>query len=161
LSIEYEQGDIFQVGSDEGYDFMLVFGHIGLGEMAQTWSSFKKRFPNLRDIDDPFRHVDRPISFSSGKWLQFVPEETNNGIGVENLRQIIDTYFGWAAKTGLRSVITNGVKDTDHGRTTALNRASDDRRVKYIDELVRRHLPNFESIKLISLNDAYTRNFRR
>jgi hypothetical protein len=29
MPVEYAQGDIFQVGPEEGYQFLLVFGHIG------------------------------------------------------------------------------------------------------------------------------------
>jgi hypothetical protein len=160
MPVEYAQGDIFQVGPEEGYQFLLVFGHIGLNDMTSAWKQFQKRYAKkLGFIDDPFSHNPDPILFSDGKWIQFVPEATNHGMGLKQFQEVIDASFGWAAQKGLTSVITNVVKDTDHENSTVENKASDDRRVKHIDEYVRKYLQNFDSIKLISLNDAFTRNF--
>jgi hypothetical protein len=162
MPIQYARGDVFKVGCDEGYDFILVFGHVGLNDMAVTWRDFRSRFlKQFKAVDDPFSSIGGPVMFSPGKWLQFVREEENHGMSTQRLRQVVDAAFGWAAESGLRSIITNGIMDTDHGLVPANNRASDDRRVRYLDELVHGHEHNFDSIKLISLNDAFTRNLGR
>ncbi len=158
MPVKYAQGDIFEVGPKEEYEFLLVFGHIGLGEMGHAWKEFKKRYANLKDVSDPFSHGGSPISYFERRWVQFVPEEQNHGMSNEGLSQTINAAFGWAVEQGLRSVITNGIKDTDHGLITKNNRTSDDLRVRYLNELVSRYERNFDSIKLISLNDAFTRN---
>lgn len=159
MPICHAQGDIFQFGIDKNCDFILVFGHVGMNEMANTWNRFRVGLSTeLSAINDPFHDIHGPVLFSPGKWIQFVSERENHGMADEDLKHCINEALGWAARSGLKRLITNGIMDTGHGIDTAHNRSSDDRRVIYINKLLSNHEKEFESITLISLNDAVVRN---
>mgnify|MGYP001485738117 CR=1 FL=1 len=161
MPVQYGQGDIFRVGVDDNYDFIIVFGHVGLNEMAVAWNAFRQRFRvRFGPIDDPFRVVRGPVEFKPGRWIQFFGEEQNHGISDSLLRRTLESALAWASEKKLQTVITNGIANTDHGTNTALNRASDDRRAIFIESIVRDRQHEFASIMLISLNDAFVRNFQ-
>ncbi|OYV28932.1 MAG: hypothetical protein B7Z81_15415 [Acidocella sp. 20-61-6] len=158
MPVLYAQGDIFEVGYNDGYEFLLVFGHIGINEMREKWHRFRERFDTLRQIQDPFNQLEKPLQFATGRWIQFVSERENHGIGFSELAKIIDDTFKWTVTQGLKTVITNGVRDIDHGRTTVQNIASDNRRVRELSDLLEKKSHGFEKIMLVSLNDAYIRS---
>ena len=156
----YLEGDIFENALDKQYDLAVVFGHIGLNEMAHTWRKAKRRVQEWYAIDDPFQMIDNiPQRISSGEWFWFVPCEENHGIRDDRLSKILEDIFSWASDNQLRTIVTNGVSNTDKGINIDSNRASDDERVHFINEIVIEYEREGFQVTLISMNDAYTRNF--
>jgi hypothetical protein len=157
----YIQGDIFTAALDAHYDAAVAFGHLGLNEMAQAWRNAQRRVREWNDIGDPFEaNANNPMEIEGNtRFWWFVPAEQNNGMSTEQLRVIFKTIFEWARKNNLTTVITNGIQDTDHGMLTNANRTSDDIRVRLISEIMTNYEREGFDVTLISLNDAYIRNF--
>jgi hypothetical protein len=157
--IEYEQGDIFQVGMREKRDMMVVFGHIGLNQMNLMWGQFRKESESFSNVDDPFKtFVDKPKEYRPGKWVWFIGPTRNHGMSDRKLTEVLTAALLWADKKALRRIITNGIMNTDHGTSTAANKSSDANRVALIKKIVGEHKHKFDSLKLISLNEAYLRD---
>lgn len=155
-----KQGDIFERLKE--HDLAIVFGHIGLNVMAPYWKRFKRTEPTLEFISDPFSELpNKPHRVSSGHYLWFVPAGKNNGLTDDQLRSALDSAFSWAKKEGLRSVVTNGISDTDHGTDSEANRLSDDRRVRFLVDYAKQKEESADdnfTIEFVSLNDAFERN---
>jgi hypothetical protein len=157
----YIQGDIFAQALDNHYDLAIVFGHLGLNEMAMAWREAQRRVPEWEAIHDPFENQAAPIISPQGEtrlWW-FVAAEQNNGMTDERFRQSVQALFESASDHGLTTILTNGISDVDHGIFTDANRASDNRRVHLINEIMTTYENRGFRVSLISLNDAYTRNF--
>ena len=152
-----KQGDVFEVGSVGDYQFILVFGYIGLNAMNCTWQKFKSRYSALQNIKNPFVELNDPIEVD-GKWFQFIVEQENHGMSDSTLEKTLNSVFKWALKQQLYKIITNGIIDTNHSTDTTKNKQSNDRRVKLIREICLRDEYKKLNITLISLNDAYLKN---
>ena len=70
----------------------------------------------------------------------------------------LDAALSWASRKHIKSIATNGIANTDHGRNTEYNRQSDERRARllitYASAAEQKHGINIE---LISLNDVFVR----
>ena len=157
----YMQGDIFAEALDNPYDVAIVFGHLGLNEMAMSWHDAQRRVPEWEAIPDPFEGRDRILETPEGltRLWWFVLAEENHGMTDARFRECVQALFTKARKDGLTKIITNGISDVDHGMLTEANRASDDRRVHLIGQIMTQCEGQGFQVSLISLNDAYTRNF--
>ena len=155
-----KQGDIFERLQE--HEMAIVFGHIGLNNMASCWRNFSRAEGTLANIADPFTTMpNSPRRISSGQWLWFIPEGQNHGMTEEEVQGALDRALSWAQAKGHRRIVTNGVSDIDHGTDTLANRASDDRRGRFlIDYATRREAKSNGTlcIELVSLNDAFVRN---
>jgi len=155
---ESRQGDIFEVGNSGNYQFILVFGHLGLNAMNFSWQSLKETQHSFHNIDDPFYELNAPTMFQNGKWIQFIAEHDNHGMKDTIFEEVLTDAFEWALEHELERIVTNGIKNSDYSMDTLLNRESDDRRVKLIQEICSRDNYSQLKITLISLDDAYLRN---
>ncbi len=157
----YMQGDIFTEAIDNPYDVAIIFGYLGFNEMALTWREAQRRVPEWEAIRDPFENQDRDLMAAEGqtKLWWFVPAEENHGMTDYRFRECIRALFTRTRNDGLTRIITNGISDVDHGVSTDANRASDDRRVHLTNEIMTQYEGKGFHVSLISLNDAYTRNF--
>ena len=152
------QGNIFDRISEN--DLAIVFGHIGFGLMKVHWDSFRNGEGALAHIRDPFSKIpEQAYRASTGQFLWFVPDRENNGMTEGDTVEAVGRAIAWAQKNRLTRIVTNGVPDIDHGNNTAANRASDDRRAKFLIEHAER-LENSTSMRfeLTNLNDTFVRN---
>lgn len=156
---QFRQGDVFAAIKDERAGLAIVFGHIGCNEMRKHWTAFAKGIPALSRVRDPFVELtDRPQQLSEHQWLWFIPEGENHGMTDERLTSALDRALRWASERGIRSIVTNGVANTDHGHDTASNRRSDDLRAQFLAEYAARMEEGLGlAIELISLNDIFVR----
>lgn len=157
----YMQGDIFAEAIDNHYDMAIVFGYLGLNEMAMAWRNAQCRVPEWGAITDPFENqYNPPIAIEGETQLwRFIAAEENHGMTEERLRERLEALFNMAREEGLKTVITNGISDTNHGMSTNENRMSDDSRVRVMNDIMTAYEREGFSVTLISLNDTYTRNF--
>ena len=157
------QGDIFERLKEGGVEAAIVFGHIGLNEMAVRWRAFADTEVTLTHIQDPFFEIpNEPRRISSGQWLWFVPAQDNHGMSERELKAVLNNAILWATESGHTSIATNGIANTDHGMDTDANRYSDDQRVSFlILYSVAQENSLRISIELISLNDAFIRFVER
>ena len=155
-----KQGDIFERLHE--HDLAIVFGHIGLNHMAVCWRKFREAERTLAHIENPFSTMpNKPIRISGGQWLWFVPAGCNHGLTDDELKRALDRTLSWAQGKGHGRIVSNGISDTDHGRDTQANRASVDRRVRFlIDYATQKEIESHGTlcIELVSLNDAFVRN---
>ena len=152
------QGDVFERLREN--DMAIVFGHIGFNEMNIRWRAFKQTEATLSGVRDPFLEVPKnPICTSTGKWLWFIPERENHGMTDEELKDSLDRAISWSVTKGLKMIVTNGIRDVDHGTDTISNRNSEDQRVQFLNaysaDIEKKHTIKME---LVSLNDAFVRN---
>ena len=121
---ERRQGDIFEVGAEHNDALVLVFGYKGLNVMSVHWREFQQRsaFTEWRAIRDPFRELgpEGPLRPRDAKnWYWFVHAHDNHGLTDDAVRAQMDAVKTWAVQNGVSAVVTNGVKDIDHGMSTA------------------------------------------
>ena len=154
------QGDIFQEALRNEYDLVVVFGHIGLNCLNLDWKHAQKHVDEWQGVRDPFRTYANSVSKITGntKFWRFVAEEKNNGMTDQRLEEVFQTLVAWAGEQHCSRIITNGIKDIDHGFVPIENRRSVEKRVKFIDELMRSYEQDGFEITLISQNDAFIRN---
>ena len=70
----------------------------------------------------------------------------------------LDAILDWAKERRFRFVVTNGIRDVDHGMDRAANRASDDRRTSVLTKyLYRRERTDRMQVEVVSLNDVFIR----
>jgi hypothetical protein len=156
---EFRQGEIFKAAGTEKFGLAVVFGHIGDNFMRAAWDEFSQEFQSLAAFDNPFaEYANVPHQYQQNCWVWFVPEDENHGITEEHLSEVLVQAMDWAQRNGIRKIITNGVKNIDHGHVTKENRASDYRRTRFltnffVEEERKRNL----KITLISLNDVFLR----
>ena len=155
----YLRGDIFAVSEERSCQLAIVFGHIGLNHMSLMWKEFSQSVPSIAQIRDPFSELSgRAFQHAVGRWLWFVAENDNHGMTDSQLKDALDSALSWAQANCIKTVITNGVSDVDHGCDSNANRRSDDRRVEMIKKYAcEREIDTGMEITLISLNDAFTR----
>ena len=153
------QGDIFAEALDNRYDLAIVFGHLGLNEMELAWRQAQSRVPEWRGIRDPFNENALVHAEGQTPLWRFVAAEENHGMTDERFRQNVQVLFDEARQNRATTVITNGISDVDYGMLMDANRASDDRRVRLINDIMAAYEGQGFRVSLISLNDAYTRNF--
>lgn len=160
MTIEHHRGDILEVGPSEDCDLIIAFGHIGFSAFTPHWWDFKKRCADrFGSINDPFSELDGDwTEYRSGKFIVFIPTRANHGLTDGDLRSLLVAAFEQAIGRGLRTVITNGARDVDHGRNSDDNRQSDNNRRALVENIAQSFDAHFDSIKLISLNDIFTRN---
>jgi len=153
------QGNIFEVIDTPQAELAIVFGHIGFNEMHQRWTVFSAHHSQLAGVSDPFTELSNgPKQLSDGKWLWFVSEEENHGMSDDGLVNALGTALSWASKQYIKSVITNGVANTDHGRGTSQNRQSDEQRAHFLVTYATAAEQKYGlTIELISLNDVFMR----
>lgn len=151
------QGDIFQAASR--VQLAIVFGHVGFNEMRQRWVAFAAKRAELSHVRDPFTElVGRAVQWSPGKWLWFVAEQENHGMTDAQVTRALDAAFSWASQNRIASTATNGVANTDHGRNTADNRRSDEKRAALLEDYAKQAEQRYGlTVELISLNDIFTR----
>jgi len=128
--------------------------------MGLNWADFAQQIDAFAHVRDPFsRLADRPVQIPGGAWLWFVAEQENHGIAQDALVPILDNIYTWVQEKGIHSVISNGVANIDHGRTTDANGHSDDMRAQFLmrDAGARERALGI-SIELTSLNDVFIRN---
>jgi hypothetical protein len=154
------QGDIFAASLEIECELTIVFGHIGFNEMSGFWQDFARTQPKLAHVRDPFSEIPgRPIEFQKRRWLWFVPEGENHGLTNSQLASVLQEALTWALDHSLKSVITNGIADTDHSQHTISNRSSDDARARFLIDLMSAYEREFDvTIGLISQNDIFVRN---
>jgi hypothetical protein len=110
------QGDIFQTAIENQHDLAVVFGHLGFNQMGPTWRAFRDHVPVLANIRDPFNQlVGQPHPIRTHQWIWFIPEERNHGMTDSTLTDVVKEVMEWAEARGIRTVITNGIADVDHG----------------------------------------------
>ena len=154
------QDNIFNAINENRAELAIIFGHIGFNEMGPHRVNFAQQIDAFAHVTDPFsRMAGRPVQIPNGTWLWFVAEQENHGIAQDALVPILDHIFTWVQEKGIHSVITNGVANTDHGRTTDANRHSDDMRAQFLmqDASARERALGI-SIELTSLNNVFIRN---
>ena len=158
---QYRVGDIFEISRNEAFELAIILGHIGFNFMSHHWRQFQKDSPRIEGIRDPFSsRGQNPIEYQPGQWLWFIGEDENHGMTDSQVAEAMNEALIWAKGTGLKRVITNGIRDVDHGPETAANRESDDARAQFLNRLVSDREQESElSVTLVSLNDVFTRNF--
>ncbi len=154
------QGDIFAATLDRECDLTIVFGHFGFNAMSGFWQDFVRNQPKLAHVRDPFSEIpDRPVEFQKRRWLWFVSEGENHGLSNSQLTSVLKEALTWAMDNVVKSVITNGIADTDHSQSTTSNRSSDDARARFLIDLLSTYEHEFDvTITLISQNDVFVRN---
>ena len=136
----YLQGDIFAANDERNTDLAIIFGHVGLNSMGFFWRKFVETAPHFFHIRDPFTELSgQPISFTDRRWLWFFPAADNHGMPDAQFASAFKQALTWAQANGLRTIITNGIRDIDHGINSVENRRSDDRRTKFIGEIAADH----------------------
>ena len=162
---EYVRGDIYKVALDGHYDMAVVFGQ-GLNLMAHTWHDAQRRVSEWRRLKNPFgAHSNKPVEIEGNtRFWWFVPAERNNGMSTEQLLKTFKKIFEWAKKNNIKTVITNGISDIDHGHDIYgydinANRASDNKRVQLISDTVKDYEREGFAVTLISMSDMYIRMF--
>ncbi len=160
---EYIKGDIYTVALDGHYDMAVVFGQRS-NLMAHTWHDAQRRVGKWRRLKNPFgAHSNKPVEIESNtRFWWFVPAEQNFGMSTEQLLKTFKKIFEWAKKNNIKTIITNGISDTDHGHDIYgydinANRASDNRRVQLISDTMQAYEREGFAVTLISMNDAYVR----
>ena len=152
------QGNVFDSVHGPGPRLTIVFGHAGYNEMGSSWRRFRDSNSCLQGIDNPFDGVVSPLQLGSGTWLWFVPAGVNNGMTDGELIDRLDAILDWAKERCIRFVVTNGIRDVDHGRNRVANRASDDRRTSMLTQyLHRRQRADRIQVEVVSLNDVFVR----
>lgn len=152
------RGNVFDSVRGPGPRLTIVFGHVGYNEMGPSWQAFRGSCPGLRDIGDPFESAESPLRLDSNAWLWFVPAGVNHGMADADLLARLDAILDWAKGNGVRYVVTNGIRDVDHGTDTTANRASDDRRTATLTKyMAERERADRLKVELISLNDVFVR----
>ena len=155
-----KQGDIFK--RLHKHDLAIVFGHMGFNDMASCWRDFSKAERTLANITDPFTMLpNRPHRISGGQWLWFVPAGENHGMTEDELQRTLDRALSWAQANEHTCIVTNGISDIDHGTDAQANRASDDRRARFLIAYVTQKEAKSNDtlcIELVSLNDVFVRN---
>lgn len=152
------QGNVFDSVHGPGPRLTVVFGHVGYNHMGSSWRQFRDCMPCLMGIDNPFDDIVSPLDLGSGNWLWFVPAGVNNGMTDGDLIERLDAILDWARESCIRVVVTNGIRDVDHGNDKAANRASDDRRTAMLTKyLHRRQSADCIEVEVVSLNDAFVR----
>ena len=152
------RGNIFDSVRGPGPRLLIVFGHVGYNELGPAWYSFRESYPGLKDIDNPFDDVVSPLQLDAKTWLWFVPSGPNNGMTDSDLLARLDAVLDWAKERRFRFVVTNGIRDVDHCKDTAANRASDDRRTSMLTKyLFKRERTDRIEVEVVSLNDAFIR----
>jgi len=74
------------------------------------------------------------------------------------LTRTLDDVFSWALENNIKSVATNGIANTDHGRETEHNRRSDEQRARFLVAYATNAEHKYGiNIELISLNDVFVR----
>lgn len=154
------QGDIFAFSVDQQCDLTIVFGHIGFNVMSGFWQDFAHTQPKLADVHDPFSELaGRPIEYQEGQWLWFVPFGENHGLTNSQLTAALTDALTWASGRGVKSVMTNGVANINHGTDTTANQVSDNDRAQFLIDFAATLEQQFEvTINLISANDVFVRN---
>ncbi len=157
---QYLQGNVFQAAMARKADLAIVFGHIGFNEMRPTWLAFRVNVPDWSHINDPFTELaDEPHQCPQGHWLWFIPDQDNHGMTQGQLVETLDTILEWAGNEGLRTIITNGIADVDHGHNTEANRLSDDHRAEFLGQFMAgQEAARGFKVTLISMNDVFVRN---
>ncbi len=155
------QGDIFELAPK--FDLTVVFGHISFNDLGGTWLEFKRNHPKWLYIHDPFSAFgNQPQIFSDNHWIWFVPDDCNAGMSNDQVVEVFDAVFKWAAEMKLRRIITNGIRNIGHDpdyRQAAANRASDNSRALFLFNLLRSHEAGKAfKITLTSLTDVFIRN---
>lgn len=158
LVTEQRQGNVFDFVQGPGPRLTIVFGHIGYSAMASSWRDFQTTVPGLKDIKDPFGGVESPLQLDPSTWIWFVPAGSNHGLTDADLLAKLDFILDWAKTKRIRFVVTNGIRDVDHGMDGAANRASDDRRTAMLTSyMARRERADRLKVELVSLNDVFVR----
>lgn len=149
--------DIFSFA--ESVDLLIVFGHRGFNEMGVAWDEFRKRYPTVVAMGEPFTSSDgEPHEYAPGKFIATVAEADNYGMSDAELRYVFNRLIGWAHKNRIRTIVTNGIADITHGVGRAADRASDDRRAQMIIELAQGYENQFRlKITLVSIDDVFIR----
>ncbi len=157
------QGDIFEVAQDTSDALVLVFGRIGLNAMNVRWRSFREHvdYPEWRKVRNPFVELGpmgptRPTG--SQNWFWFVHSDDNQGLSDDAATKHFQAASDWLTGKGIGALVTNGVKDADHGLSTASNSASNARRVQLLLRLAEEIEARGVRVVLVSLNDAFVRD---
>lgn len=155
------QGNIFDIALK--VDLTIVFGHIAFNDLGGTWLKFKQSHPQWEHINDPFLEFQHePQAICEGRWIWFIPDETNGGMTDEQLAEVFHDIFGWATDLKIHRVATNGVPNIDHDpdfSQASANRISEDRRARFIfDNLKPYEKDKSVKVTLISLTDVFVRN---
>lgn len=152
------RGNIFDSVRGPGPRLIIVFGYVGYNELGPAWHSFRDSNPVLKDIDNPFTDLASPLRLDSNVWLWFVPSGINKGMTDSDLLARLDAILDWAKERRFRFVVTNGIRDVDHGKDKAANRASDDRRTSMLTKyLFERERTDRIEVEVVSLSDAFIR----
>ncbi len=149
------KGDIFEVGVSGDYHLILIFGYRGFNQMGASWMRFIDTFQQFQNIRDPFE--SDTILELNGKLIQFVAAQENHGMNDETLQQEFINAFEYMNKKQLKSIITNGIMNTNHSTNTSENIQNNDSRVSFIKKICSKYSSKFD-ITLISLNDVYVNN---
>lgn len=154
------QGDIFAVTVEHQCELTIVFGHIGFNAMSGYWQDFAGSQPKLAHVHDPFSEISgRPVEFQERQWLWFVPDGENHGLTNSQLTAVLTEALNWASGKSVKSVMTNGVANIDHGTDTTTTNASANVRAQFLIDLAATLEQKFEvTINLISANDVFLRN---
>lgn len=130
------QGDIFAATVDNQCELTIVFGHIGMNDMSRFWQDFAGTQPKLDRVHDPFSEISgRPVEFQERQWLWFVPDGENHGLTNSQLTAVLKDALTWGAGKSVKSVMTNGIANIDHGIDTTSNQASDNARAQFLIDL--------------------------
>jgi hypothetical protein len=90
--------------------------------------------------------------------MWFVPAGSNHGLTDADLRAKLAFILDWAKTKRIRFVVTNGVRDVDHGKDRLANRSSDDRRTALLTNyMAQRERTDRLKVELVSLNDVFVR----
>lgn len=158
LVTEQRQGNVFDFVQGPGPRLTIVFGHIGYNFMECSWRDFRSTVQDLKHIKDPFAEIESPLQLDPSTWMWFVPAGSNRGLTDADLLAQLDFILDWAKTRRIQFVVTNGVRDVDHGMDRAANRASDDRRTAMLTTyMAQRERADRLKVELVSLNDVFVR----
>lgn len=112
----------------------------------------------MKGIDDPFVTVQSPLQLEPDTWLWFVPEGPNHGMSDDELIARLEVILDWAKQRRIKFIVTNGIRDTNHGHDSNLNRTSDDRRTSLLTKyLYKRERSDRMQVEVVSRNDVFVR----
>ena len=155
--LTFKKGDIFSYAGY--YDLTIVAGHIGLNELGALWRNFQRRYPEFEKVDNPFMEIGRKfVKLEDSKYIYFMPEEENHGISDDILKRELKAIFVTARKMGIKTIIFNGIRNTNDSIYVGLIESSDEPRIKLIVDFVSRYLKKgfgFKEISLVTLGDDF------
>ena len=152
--IELKQGNIFDV--IDNFDFVIIFGHIGLNQLKYYWDNFRKN-SSEKLPDNPFQQKINKLKIQN-KFFWFISEEINHGYSDDSLILLIFDIIKFSSENQIKRIVFNGAQDTDHGTNSEFNQNSDDKRCLQTFYYFKQQIAEQKyqgDLLLISLSDSF------